>query len=616
MGDMHSLSNFFFLRSLALVAAASFFSFQPAMSNFFSDVDVTWGGGRAAIAGDGQQLSLSMDRASGSGFQSKNEFLYGKFDVTLKLIPGNSAGTVTAYYLSCQGPKHDEVDMEFLGNLSGQPYILHTNLYTEGQGNREQQFYLWFDPTQNFHTYTILWNPYQIMFYVDGTPVRVYKNMEPSGIPYPSKQPMRLYSSLWDAEDWATRGGLVKTDWSQAPFTAQFRDLTIEAGAWTGSAAWINRRGSRKLPAWMNQGLVNSYSDQEKLAWVQKNYMVYNYCNDLRRFPQGLPKECSTVMAFSPPLSLHLHLLLFSAVVATAMADFNTDVDILWGRDHTVITNQGQEIRLSLDGVSGSGFQSRQQFFYGRFDMKMKLVPGNSAGTVASFYVSQDTSFVIFICSFYVFIDNSNWHGMNVLSMQLAGSGWSKDEIDLEFLGNLSGQPYTLHTNVYTQGKGEREQQFYLWFDPTIDFHAYSILWTPFRITLYVDGVPIRIYKNRESMGIPYPNKQAMRVHSSIWNADWATRGGLVKVDWAQAPFTIAFRDLVLDACVSYRDSPDPACKKTYSASQLDPGVHLSASDQAKLAWVRKNYMIYNYCTDAKRFPQGWPKECSLGLYS
>ncbi|XP_031479906.2 xyloglucan endotransglucosylase/hydrolase protein 24-like [Nymphaea colorata] len=249
------------------------------------------------------------------------------------------------------------------------------------------------------------------------------------------------------------------------------------------------------------------------------------------------------------------------------MADFNTDVDILWGRDHTVITNQGQEIRLSLDGVSGSGLQSRQQFFYGRFDMKIKLVPGNSAGTVASFY--------------------------------LAGSGWSKDEIDMEFLGNLSGQPYTLHTNVYTQGEGEREQQFYLWFDPTVDFHTYSILWTPFRITLYVDGVPIRIYKNRESMGIPYPNKQAMRVHSSIWNADWATRGGLIKVDWAQAPFTVAFRDLVLDA-----------------SSRLDPGVHLSASDQAKLAWVRKNYMIYNYCADAKRFPQGWPRECSLGLYS
>ncbi|KAF7833242.1 Transposon Ty3-G Gag-Pol polyprotein [Senna tora] len=33
---------------------------------------------------------------------------------------------------------------------------------------------------------------------------------------------------------------------------------------------------------------------QEKLRWVQKNYMIYNYCTDAKRFPQGVPLECST----------------------------------------------------------------------------------------------------------------------------------------------------------------------------------------------------------------------------------------------------------------------------------------------------------------------------------
>ncbi|KAK3031195.1 hypothetical protein RJ639_035352 [Escallonia herrerae] len=31
---------------------------------------------------------------------------------------------------------------------------------------------------------------------------------------------MRVYSSLWNADDWATQGEQVKTDWTKAPFTA------------------------------------------------------------------------------------------------------------------------------------------------------------------------------------------------------------------------------------------------------------------------------------------------------------------------------------------------------------------------------------------------------------
>ncbi|MCE0480834.1 putative xyloglucan endotransglucosylase/hydrolase protein 23 [Datura stramonium] len=262
---------------------------------FDQEFDITWGDGRAKIVNNGELLTLSLDKISGSGFQSKNEYLFGKIDMQLKLVPGNSAGTVTAYYLSSQGPTHDEIDFEFLGNLSGDPYTLHTNVFSQGKGNREQQFHLWFDPTADFHTYSILWNPQRIIFYVDGTPIREYKNAESIGVPYPKNQPMRIYSSLWNADDWATRGGLVKTDWSQAPFSASYRNFnanTCIPNSPSSNSCNYNSTSSNSdtSSSWLNEELDNT--SQERLKWVQKNYMVYNYCTDSKRFPQGFPADC------------------------------------------------------------------------------------------------------------------------------------------------------------------------------------------------------------------------------------------------------------------------------------------------------------------------------------
>ena len=129
---------------------------------------------------------------------------------------------------------------------------------------------------------------YSFRFSVDGTPIREFKNLESKGIPFPKNQAMRIYSSLWNADDWATRGGLVKTDWSQAPFTASYRNFNAQACTWTSSSG---SSCASNTPSWMKQSLDST--GQTRIRWVQKNYMIYNYCTDTKRFPQGLPPECS-----------------------------------------------------------------------------------------------------------------------------------------------------------------------------------------------------------------------------------------------------------------------------------------------------------------------------------
>uniref|UniRef100_J3MRE8 Xyloglucan endotransglucosylase/hydrolase n=2 Tax=Oryza brachyantha TaxID=4533 RepID=J3MRE8_ORYBR len=209
----------------------------------------------------------------------------------MKLVGGNSAGTVTSFYLSSgEGEGHDEIDIEFMGNLSGDPYVMNTNVWANGDGKKEHQFYLWFDPTADYHVYKIIWNPKNIIFQVDDVPVRTFKKYD--DLAYPQSKPMRLHATLWDGSYWATRHGDVKIDWSGAPFVVSYRGYSANAcvnnnpaGGWSsswcpeGTAAWI----SRELDG---AGLGT-------VAWAERNYMSYNYCADGWRFPQGFPAECS-----------------------------------------------------------------------------------------------------------------------------------------------------------------------------------------------------------------------------------------------------------------------------------------------------------------------------------
>lgn len=124
---------------------------------------------------------------------------------------------------------------------------------------------------------------------MDDIPIREFKNLQDKGVPFPQNQAMRLYSSLWEADDWATRGGLEKIDWNQAPFKAYYKNFN-EDGCFSNNGYSSCSPNSN---SWLWQNFDYDYTKKGQMKWVQDNYMTYHYCRDSKRFPQGFPVECS-----------------------------------------------------------------------------------------------------------------------------------------------------------------------------------------------------------------------------------------------------------------------------------------------------------------------------------
>ncbi|EEF26992.1 xyloglucan:xyloglucosyl transferase, putative, partial [Ricinus communis] len=64
---------------------------------------------------------------------------------------------------------------------------------------------------------------------IDGSPIKQFKNLNSSGIPFLRNQPIRSHSSIWNGDDWTTRSGFIKIDWTRASFTFSFSNFDVRA---------------------------------------------------------------------------------------------------------------------------------------------------------------------------------------------------------------------------------------------------------------------------------------------------------------------------------------------------------------------------------------------------
>ncbi|KAJ4956091.1 hypothetical protein NE237_012874 [Protea cynaroides] len=309
------------------------------------------------------------------------------------------------------------------------------------------------------------------------------------------------------------------------------------------------------------------YMHADAVSWV---------CSRIKRNHRA--KTSSFPMSFS--FLFFLAFFLVSGAVAARATDpsFDTNYEITWGSDHVQSIDQGREIQLSMDNSSGSGFVSKFSYGSGFFSLRLKL-PENkdTAGTVTAFYLNSS---------------HTDRH----------------DEIDFEFLGHKQGMAYTLQTNVFANGQGNREQRFLLWFDPTTDFHNYKILWNQHQIVFFIDTVPIRVFKNKTNIGVNYPS-QPMQIAATLWNGEnWATDGGKAKIDWSQAPFKAHFLGFNVDGCISQQNNTQPCYSSSYEWNSEKYWV-LDSNQENTYERVKREYMIYDYCSDRSRY-QTPPPEC------
>ncbi|KMZ58659.1 putative xyloglucan endotransglucosylase/hydrolase protein 23 [Zostera marina] len=235
-------------------------------------------------------------------------------------------------------------------------------------------------------------------------------------------------------------------------------------------------------------------------------------------------------------------LVLVSHVVAD---DFFNNVEITWGRSRGEIIDRGGLQQLSHDKISRSGFQSKQEYMFGRIDIQIKVLLGNLAERVTAYYI---------------FLLSSILDGPFCTSPEPL---FQLSDVSFQFAG----------TSRFLDGR-------------------------------YMDDVPIRVFRNvQEQLGVPYPKNQSQRVYSSLWNDDsWAIRSSLVKIDRYQALFTVSYQNFqTINACVF--SNGKSLCRSTTSG--LWRTTNLNASKLGKLQNVRKNNMIYDYYSDTRRFLHG-----------
>jgi GR25 family glycosyltransferase involved in LPS biosynthesis len=178
------------------------------------------------------QESLGVRNLSAAAVSSRDRFLYGRFEVTLRAT--DVPGLVTGFFLHRDSPRQ-EIDVEITGDRPDR--ILANVFYNPGSDGAKFDYGyrgtpvsidLGFDASKAMHTYAIEWEPDEVRWLVDGLAVHRRVLWDPTPIPH---LPMTLHVNTWPTRSRELAGRLVLRALPAAARVHQIAVCAINADA-------------------------------------------------------------------------------------------------------------------------------------------------------------------------------------------------------------------------------------------------------------------------------------------------------------------------------------------------------------------------------------------------
>lgn len=133
----------------------------------------------------------------------------------------------------------------------------------------------------------------------------------------------------------------------------------------------------------------------------------------------------------------------------------------------------------------GAELSGTDQFLYGRFEARMKMV--SVPGTVSSMFLYYDNSYML---------EDEPWNEIDIEILGKNPGEWQSNLItrEVDYFDETLGR-------MKKSAKQTTEGVTGFGFDATKDFHLYAMIWTPEYISWEIDSVEVR----RDVIGLPAP---------------------------------------------------------------------------------------------------------------